>query len=175
MGTQAGSAPAMSRSEGTDTAETHHRVVASPPSAKLTPWLGRAGHHPIKLKRNRRRRRRGPKLGLNPAPRSAPPRQEAGRPGFAAPLGAHPPTTSRRAPAGAVSVRLRRPRTSLSSPGAATSPSPPTSQAAALSFRPEPDSAKKNWRRRSAAAARRRRRVRVGLLRSSVSVRLRAL
>jgi hypothetical protein len=47
--------------------------------------------------------------------------------------------------------------------------------AAALSFRPEPDSAKKNWRRRSAAAARRRRRVRVGLLRSSVSVRLRAL
>ena len=71
--------------------------------------------------------------------------------------------------------RLRRPRTSLSSPGAATSPSPPTSQAAALSFRPEPDSAKKNWRRRSAAAARRRRRVRVGLLRSSVSVRLRAL
>jgi hypothetical protein len=41
----------------------HHRVVASPPSAKLTPWLGRAGHHPIKPKRNRRRRRRGPKLG----------------------------------------------------------------------------------------------------------------
>jgi hypothetical protein len=89
----------MSRSEGTDTAETHHRVVASPPSAKLTPWLGRAGHHPIKLKRNRRRRRRGPKLGLNPAPRSAPPRQEAGRPGFAAPLGAHPPTDKEHDPA----------------------------------------------------------------------------
>jgi hypothetical protein len=57
------------------TADPHHRVVASPPSAKLTPWLGRAGHHPIKPKRNRRRRRRGPKLGLDPAPRSAPPRQ----------------------------------------------------------------------------------------------------
>ncbi len=50
-----------------------HRVVASPPSAKLTPWLGRAGHHPIKPKRNRRRR--GLQLGHNPAPRSAPPRQ----------------------------------------------------------------------------------------------------
>jgi hypothetical protein len=50
-----------------------HRVVASPPSATLTPWLGRTGHHPIKPKRNRRRR--GLQLGLNPAPRSAPPRQ----------------------------------------------------------------------------------------------------
>jgi hypothetical protein len=53
--------------------EGPHRVVASPPSAKLTPWLGRAGHHPIKPKRNRRRR--GLQLGHDPAPRSAPPRQ----------------------------------------------------------------------------------------------------
>ena len=37
------------------------------------PWLGRAGHHPIKPKRNRRRR--GLQLGHDPAPRSAPPRQ----------------------------------------------------------------------------------------------------
>ena len=45
------------------------RVVASPPSATLTPWLDRAGHHPITSNRNRRRR--GRQLGHDPAPRSA--------------------------------------------------------------------------------------------------------
>jgi len=50
-----------------------HRVVASPPSATLMPWLGRAGHHPTKPNRNRRRR--SLQLGHDPAPRAAPPRQ----------------------------------------------------------------------------------------------------
>jgi hypothetical protein len=43
------------------------------PSAKLTPWLGRAGHHPITPNRNRRRR--GLKLGHDPARRAAATRQ----------------------------------------------------------------------------------------------------
>ena len=65
--------PASPKSWSKHTAETPHRGVASPPSAKLTPWLGRAGHHPIKPKRNRRRR--GRQVLLDPARRAAPPRQ----------------------------------------------------------------------------------------------------
>jgi hypothetical protein len=45
-----------------------HQDVASPPSAKLTPWLGRAGHHPITPKRNRRRREPSSPGCCKPAP-----------------------------------------------------------------------------------------------------------
>ena len=52
-----------------------HRGVASPPSAKLTPWLGRRRRRRQPNSANRNRQPHGPMLGQDPARRAAATRQ----------------------------------------------------------------------------------------------------